>query len=170
MAAVDLRGTGTSSVPMDVFILRHARADFGSKGKDPPVSEQGEKELTHVLDLARSEFGFKPTLVVSSPILRAKNTADIVKKTMGGSSKIVIDKCLMPDTKPKEVVAFLDTLKKEDRVVLISHMPLVFELLYELIGGRGEVELLNGSIAAITFKGRAASGKGKLIWLVQPQV
>ena len=154
---------------MSVYILRHARADFGSKGEDPPVSEQGGKELKHVLGLAKAEFSFKPTLVVSSPILRARNTADIVKRTMGGSLKVLVDKCLMPDTKPREVVAFLDTLKKEERVVLISHMPLVFELLHDLIGGEGEVELLNGSIAAVEFKGRAASGKGKLVWLVQPR-
>jgi len=170
MTAVDLWARRTPAVSMDVYIVRHARADFGSKSEDPPVSERGKKELTRVLDLVRTEFGFKPTLIASSPILRAKNTADIIKKATGGTVRAVVDRCLMPDTEPKEVVAFLDTLKKEERVVLISHMPLVFELLYDLIGGRGEVELLNGSIAAIQFKGRAASGKGKLLWLVQPKV
>jgi len=48
-------------------------------------------------------------------------------------------------------------------------MPLIFELLYELIGGRGEVELLNGSIAEIEFRKRAQAGKGKLVWLIQPR-
>ena len=154
---------------MNVYILRHARADFGSKDQDPPVSKEGEKEMGGVLDLVKGSFGFKPTLVVSSPILRAKNTADIVKKRIGGGTKVVVDRCLMPESKPKDVLGFLRTLKKDEDVVLISHMPLIFELLYDLIGGRGEVELLNGSIAAIRFKGRAASGKGKLVWLVQPK-
>jgi phosphohistidine phosphatase len=154
---------------MHVYILRHARADFGSKVEDPPVSPEGEKQLRHVLELAQENFGFKPTLVVTSPILRARNTADIVKKKFGAGTKVVVDRCLMPEAKPGEVLDFLATLKKDENVVLVSHMPLIFELLYDLIGGRGEVELLNGSIAAVGFKGRAASGKGKLVWLVQPR-
>ena len=154
---------------MNVYILRHARADFRSKDEDPPVSEEGEKELVKVLDLARENLGFRPTLVVSSSVLRARDTADIVKKRLGGKLKKVVDRCLMPDSEPRDVVEFLGSLKRDESVVLVSHMPIIFELLYDLIGGRGEVELLNGSIAAVQFKGRAASGKGKLIWLVQPQ-
>jgi len=154
---------------MNVYILRHARAEFGSKSEDPPVSSEGEKQLLHVLDLATENYGFKPSLVVTSPILRARNTADIVKKRFGGGSKVVVDTCLMPESTPEEVLDFLATLKKDENVVLISHMPLIFELLYYLIGGRGEVELLNGSIAAVEFKGRASSGKGKLLWLIQPK-
>ena len=162
------RGAGSLS-HMNVYILRHARADFGSKIEDPPVSPEGEKQLTHVLELVKKEFGFKPTLVVTSPIRRARNTADIVKKKFGGGLRVVVDKCLMPESKLADVLALLSTLKKEENVVLVSHMPLIFELLYELIGGRGEVELLNGSIAAIEFRKRAQAGKGKLVWLIQPR-
>jgi len=154
---------------MNIYILRHAKADFGSKGEDPPVSELGEKQTTHVLDLARQNLGFDPSLVVTSPILRARQTADIVKKRVGKAVRVAIDDCLMPESKPRDVIDYLSKLKKDEDVVLISHMPLIFELLYDLIGGRGEVELLNGSIAAVEFKGRAASGKGKLTWLIQPE-
>ena len=154
---------------MNVYILRHAKADFGSKGEDPPVSEQGERQTVRVLDLARHDLGFDPSLVVTSPILRARQTAEIVKKRMGNSVKVVVDDCLMPESKPRDVLNYLSKLRKDEGVVLISHMPLIFELLYDLIGGRGDVELLNGSIAAVKFEGKAASGKGKLIWLIQPK-
>ena len=155
---------------MDVCILRHARADFRSYDEDLNVSEEGEREMVKVLDVAKKSMGFKPTLVVTSSILRAKDTAEIVRKRMGGGLKVVVDKCLMPDSSPGAVVDFLGTLKKDESVVLVSHMPIIIELLYELIGGRGEVELLNGSMATVQFKGKAAPGKGKLMWLIQPQV
>jgi len=154
---------------MNVYILRHAKADFGSKGEDPPVSEQGEKQTTHVLELARKNMGFDPSLVVTSPILRARQTADIVRKEVGSGVRVAVDDCLMPEAKPKEVLKYLSKLKKDEDVVLISHMPLIFELLYDLIGGRGEIELLNGSMAAVHFEGRASSHKGKLVWLIQPK-
>ena len=153
---------------MNVYILRHAKADFGSKNGDPPVSPEGEKQLLQVLELATENFGFKPTLVVTSPILRAKDTADILKKQIRGV-RVAVDECLMPDSKPRAVIDYLSGLKKERGVVLVSHMPLIFELLYDLVGGRGEVELLNGSIAAVEFRGAVGSGKGKLVWLAQPK-
>jgi len=154
---------------MNVYILRHARANFGSKVEDPPVSPEGREQPAHVLDLAKEGFGFEPTLVVTSPILRARDTAEILKKSFGGGLKVVVDKCLLPEAKTRDVFDFLSKLKKGEEVVLVSHMPLIFELLYELIGGRGEVELQNGSIAAVEFKGKAQPGKGKLVWLIQPR-
>ena len=154
--------------PLNVYILRHAKADFGSKGDDPPVSTEGEKELLGVLDLAKEHLGFRPTLAVSSPIQRARQPADLVRKKMGGDFRTMVDDCLNPDSQPAEVLKFLGAQKAKD-VVLISHMPLIFELLPELIGRRGEVELLNGSIAAVRFEGKAEAGKGKLVCLVQPE-
>ncbi len=153
---------------MNVYILRHAKADFSSKDEDPPVSEHGEKQATRVLDLAKKNFGFHPDVVVTSPILRARQTADIVKRSAENGVKVVVDDCLMPEARPSAVLEYLGGLKRDDSVVLISHMPLIFDLLHDLIGGEGEVELLNGSIAAVEFKGKAASGKGKLTWLIQP--
>jgi phosphohistidine phosphatase len=154
---------------MEVYIFRHARADFGSKNHDPPISKEGAAETRKVMDLARRNLGFEPTAIVSSPVLRAKQTAELAREQLGMKEEVVIDDCLYGDTEPAEVLKFLSRFKKEDRVVLVSHMPLIFELLYTLLGGRCEVELLNGSMAAVTFKGRTAEGKGKLTWLVQPQ-
>ncbi len=118
--------------------------------------------------MAKSSLKFDPNVVVTSPILRARQTADIVKRRFGNGLKVDVDDCLMPESRPAQVTKYLNGMKKDDRVVLISHMPLIFDLLHDLIGGEGEVELLNGSIAAIGFKGKAASGKGKLEWLIQP--
>jgi phosphohistidine phosphatase len=154
---------------MDVYIFRHARADFRTKDEDPPVSKEGEAEAIRVIELANQRFGFKPTAVVSSPVLRAKQTAELARKQLGMKST-VIDQCLLGDSEPAEVVKFLSKFRKEDKIVLVSHMPLIFELLYALVGGRGDVELLNASIAAVSFKGKAAEGKGKLTWLIQPGV
>lgn len=154
---------------MEVYIFRHAKADFSSKNHDPPVTEEGASEAERVIDLTNRSFGFEPTVIASSPVLRAKQTADLARRRLG-LKPVVVDGCLYGDAKPKEVLKFLSKLKKEDRVALVSHMPLIFELLHAMIGGRGEVELLNGSIAAVSFKGKAAEGKGKLMWLVQPGV
>jgi phosphohistidine phosphatase len=154
---------------MEVYIFRHALANFGSKDHDPPISAEGAADAEKVVELANQRFGFKPTAIVSSPLLRARQTAELARKKLG-LKETAVDERLYGDTKPEKVMKLLSEFEKEDRVALVSHMPLIFELLYAAIGGKGEVELLNGSIAAISFKGKAAAGKGKLVWLIQPGV
>lgn len=153
---------------MEVYIFRHAKADFTSKNHDPPVTAEGGREADRVMELASKSLGFRPTVIVSSPVLRAKQTAELARKRFG--KKPVVDECLYGDAEPKEVLKFLSKLRKDDRVVLVSHMPLLDELLHSMIGGQGEVELLNGSIAAVSFRGKALEGKGTLKWLLRPSV
>lgn len=155
---------------MKVYIFRHAMAAFGAKGHpdDPAVTKEGASETGRVVELARDKLGFKPNVIASSPLVRARQTAELAREILGSRTEVVVDGCLYGDRRPADVIAFLSKFKKTDRVALVSHMPLIFELLYDLIGGRAEIELLNGSIACVDFAGMASSGRGKLIWLVQP--
>jgi phosphohistidine phosphatase len=157
---------------MDIYIFRHAVADFGAKphDDDPHITKKSASDAAETIGIASKNFGFKPNVVVSSPLVRARETATITRKKLGIKSGVVVDECLHGDKKPADVFAFLTKFKKTDRLVLVSHMPLIFELLYDMIGGRAEVELLNGSIACVQFKGLASRGKGKLVWLVPPPV
>jgi phosphohistidine phosphatase len=155
---------------MKVYIFRHAMAAFGAKSHsdDPAVTKEGASDTGRVVELARDKLGFKPNVIASSPLVRAKQTAELAREILGSKTEVVVDGCLYGDRRPADVIAFLSKFKKTDRVALVSHMPLIFELLYDLIGGRAEIELLNGSIACVDFAGMASSGRGKLIWLVQP--
>jgi phosphohistidine phosphatase len=155
---------------MNVYIFRHAMADFGKKPHkdDPPLSKEGITDAHVVVKLATDNLGFRPNVIASSPLLRAKQTAEIASEDVGLKEGFTVDECLYGDRDPVEVIAFLAKLDKTDNVVLVSHMPLVSELLREMIGGRAEIEQRNGSIACIGFKGKAAKGKGTLVWLVQP--
>jgi phosphohistidine phosphatase len=156
---------------MQVYIFRHALADFksASMGGDPPITKEGAAEAERVIELAQS-MGFMPNALVTSPLVRAKQTAELTKAKLHSKPELVVDECLYGDRKPIDVLKFLGSYRKDDRVALISHMPLLAELLYSMIGGKVAVEQLNGSIAAVTFEDKALEGKGKLTWLVQPGV
>jgi phosphohistidine phosphatase len=153
-----------------VFIMRHAQADVTFKGGDPPISKHGAEETERLIELANQSLDFGPNVIVSSPLLRARQTAELATKKLRTEAEAIIDERLYGNGEPGGVVKLLSRYKKEDRVLLISHIPLIFELVYHFIGGRPELELRNGSIAAVEFKGKAADGKGKLVWLIQPGV
>jgi phosphohistidine phosphatase len=155
---------------MNVYIFRHGRADFGKKAgsDDPPLNSEGVADVTDVVSLCSSKFGLKPTAIASSPLARAQQTADLAKKALGFGREVLTQECLFGDRKPEEVYAFLSEFGKSDRIVLVSHMPLISELLLDLTGGHSEIELLNGSIANIAVEGKPGKGRGKLIWLIPP--
>lgn len=154
---------------MQLYILRHALADFRSApmGGDPPVTKEGLAETTNVIEVAK-QMGFKPSTLVSSPLIRAKQTAELAKRLSRLKKEVVVDECLYGDKKPGDVLKFLTSFDRKYRIAFVSHMPLLAELLYNLIGGHPAIEQLNGSIAAVSFDGKASEGRGKLIWLVQP--
>lgn len=152
---------------MQVYVLRHAKAESESNAGESAISYEGAAEANRAVELARHRFGFAPTSIVSSPVLRARQTAELVQKQFGLKS-VVIDQRLSPDSGPNDVLRLLSKFGREDRVVLVSHKPLLFDLLYSMLGEKGEVELPNGSIAAISFKAEAVAGAGKLEWLIQP--
>jgi phosphohistidine phosphatase len=153
---------------MEIYVYRHALADFGADHENPPLSKDGEKQAGEVTRHAR-EFGFKPTHIVSSPLIRAKQTAEIAKKNAGLESRIIEDECLYGGKKPSEVYEFLKGFKKTDRIVLVTHQPLIDHLIADLIKGeKANIQMVNGAIAGIEIKSKAGKGKGTLIWLAVP--
>jgi phosphohistidine phosphatase SixA len=153
---------------MHVYIFRHGLADFGKKGDDDPaLNDQGIIDVKNVVKLCRTYFGFSPDVIASSPLLRAKETAKLAKEALHLNSAVLVDESLYGDKKPKDVFEFLSKFKNNNKIALVSHMPLIFELLYELIGAKAEIDLLNGSIACVECS-KPACKKGKLLWLAPP--
>ena len=76
---------------MEIYVYRHALADF--KVEDPPLTEEGRKQVNEVTLHAKG-FGFQPTKICSSPLVRAKETAEMARKAVGLESSVVVDECL----------------------------------------------------------------------------
>lgn len=153
---------------MQIYVYRHALANFEQDPENPPLTSEGRKQVKQVSERA-SFVGFDPTSIVSSPLVRARETAEIVKETLGVKKEIVVDDCLYGGKKPAEVYAFLKRFKKNERIALVSHQPLIDHLIADLIKGNGaRIQMLNGSIAGIETK-KPAKGSGTLLWLAPPK-
>ncbi|MGI0079101.1 MAG: SixA phosphatase family protein [Nitrososphaerales archaeon] len=158
---------------MKIYIFRHALADFSRPAPDskhpenPPLTREGRAQVKQVTSLAR-EFGFKPNLIVSSPLVRAKETAEITKETIGLKSPVVVDECLFGEKNPEQVYQFLRKRRKSDQIVLVSHQPLIDKLTSGLLGGKASIRFINGAIACIEIDSKPARGKGHLSWLLPP--
>jgi len=118
---------------MKLWVLRHGEAvPYGS-------CPDSERELTahgrqEVLSSAARLIGQPLTAIYASPYLRAQQTAQIVREALGFEPEIRTVEWLTPESDPDKVA---DQLVSVSNVLLVSHNPLVGNLLSYLQHGAG---------------------------------
>ena len=122
---------------MIVYVMRHGDALLRAKtGADRPLSETGKREANSMVQyLVNAGLG----RIMASPYLRAQQTAEIVESGLKQSgvslTRETLD-CITPNNTPMQVIAQLGPqLKQIDRLLLVSHQPLVGSLISLLIEG-----------------------------------
>ena len=115
---------------MKLWILRHGEAE-------PHARRDAERELTahgreQVLHSAARLIGQPLDSILVSPYVRAQQTAELVRKTLGFTSGLVTVPWLTPESEPKYA---LGKLPDTGNVLLVSHQPFVGELISLLLHG-----------------------------------
>ncbi|MGA2253302.1 MAG: histidine phosphatase family protein [Thermoguttaceae bacterium] len=161
---------------MDLFIIRHA---WAAQRDDSAYSDDSLRPLT---DEGRSRFarmvgalvirGLTPQLILTSPMLRCVQTAEILATALGKKSKVLQEKELLPGTDPKHLLAATEEHAGGlDQVAWVGHAPDVGYLVAALIGlDNGWLDLKKGAIAALGFPGSPELGRGELRWLVTAKI
>lgn len=156
---------------MRIFIVRHAIAeDFSKSGRDEDreLSPAGRKKMK-VAAAGFAGLGMGIDRVFTSPLIRARQTAEILARELKYKGAPEETEILAPGHSPEEVCAFLRTLKSVESVALTGHEPNCSQLVSYLLSGPGEVavEFKKGAICLIESS-RPQRGTGILIWHLSP--
>jgi phosphohistidine phosphatase len=100
---------------MRVVIVRHAEAAPGNPDELRPLTQEGRAQARRLGDRLRAD-GIVPDAVVSSPLLRARETAAAM-----GFGEPAVDDRLAPGALPEDVRAV--ALERGETVVVIGHQP-----------------------------------------------
>jgi phosphohistidine phosphatase len=161
---------------MNLYILRHGLAvDPGTPGypkdSERPLIPKGESKLRKIAK-AMQELGISLDLIISSPYVRARQTADIVAKAYGARGSLELSEELTPGGSPRQLIESLAHRKPEPReVLLVGHEPYLSELISLLISGDTSLSITmkKGGLCRLTADplefGRCAS----LDWLLTPK-
>ena len=152
---------------MRVTVIRH-----GEAGEDAPRDELRSLTLRGRAAVARvgrtlRRRGGDFTLIVSSPFVRALQTAEIIASHVGYDGRLVVDEALVPDGRVSRVVALLSSLSGEDSIALVAHEPILSTLAGELLGRECFPSLRKGEALRL----RLPEGPGhpaELRWRVDP--
>ena len=155
---------------MELYLLRHAHAGdpAGWDGPDErrPLSDKGEKQADR-LGRFLAGIGFAPDAIITSPKVRAAQTADIVARHLG--VPVVVDSRLTGDLDVGAVDAILRDAGDPVRPVLVGHDP-DFTDLVETLTGSSAVTMRKGSFVRIDVPRPLKPSGGTLRWLVPPDL
>jgi phosphohistidine phosphatase len=156
--------------PVSLHLLRHADAGDPEKwqGDDAarPLSEKGMRQAERLGEhLAR--VGFEPDAILSSPMVRALQTAEIVGRALGVS--VTADDRLAGSLDPGSVDGLLRDAGSPRRPVLVGHDPDFSELLAELTGAP-DLTMKKGALARVDLGDGIRPGGGVLRWLLPPDL
>ena len=120
---------------MEIFLLRHGKAEERSynirSDSKRKLTEAGKREITFVAKGIRNlniDFDF----VISSPLVRAKQTAEIILKYVN-STKLLIWNELKPEIDVEKTIKKLATISPSSSVLLIGHEPHLTTLIGTII-------------------------------------
>lgn len=159
---------------MELYLLRHGIAEEGRPGQrdaERALVPEGEKKLREVLHVA-CEAGVSPTLILSSPFKRARQTAEIAATVLRVKEKIVESETLIPFGKPEEVWNEIRTHRKEEALLLASHEPLTGQLAgFLLHTPELKIDVKKGALIRIDVDHfGVAPPHGVLRWMITPRI
>jgi phosphohistidine phosphatase len=136
-----------------------------------PLTPEG-KQKTREIASGLVRAGFELDWIVSSPFVRAVETAEIVGEALGSKPPLDFCDALCPGGEPEALITFLAKHSNRRRVLVVGHEPDVGELAARLIGaGRNaNMPFKKGGCCLITFSVFPPKSPGRLEWWLPPRV
>lgn len=162
----------------EIYLMRHGIAadrDPGGSSDDGkrPLTLEGKLKLRGMAK-GLDRLGVEWDWVITSPLLRAIETADVVTEEMGLDPPREICSALTPDDgSPQKLFSCFAQHPERTRVLLVGHSPSLGELASELLGGGHEANLVfkKGGCCLITYDGfPSAKAPGRLEWWLTPRL
>ena len=161
---------------MRVVVIRHAiaedRDDFAKTGRDDaerPLTKEGRRKMRAAAAGLRTLVK-RIDVLATSPLVRARQTAEIVREAYGGELETAEVPALEPAKPVNAVLHWLQGQPAEATVGLVGHEPQLGMLVSWLLTGeqRAFVELRKGSASLLEFDGEVKAGGAKLAWMLKP--
>jgi phosphohistidine phosphatase len=156
---------------MRLYFLRHGLAgDSGEwKGDDSarPLTEEGIAKMKRSAETC-ARMGLAFDFILTSPLTRAFQTAEIVARQLKMQDRLVKDQRLGSGFGIKSLAEILAEHSKDESLMLVGHEPGMSETVSHLIGG-GRIEFKKGALACVDLVS-PNSLRGELVWLIPPKV
>jgi phosphohistidine phosphatase len=157
---------------METYLIRHGiAADTSPDGSDRlrPLTAEGVAKLREEaagLDRLEVRLG----LILTSPLVRARQTADVLARHLEAKPSVVVSSSLAPSGSPADVLAELRKHQDSGPIALVGHEPSIGSLAARWLGASAPVAFKKGAVCRIDFEASIRDGGGTLRWFATPKM
>jgi phosphohistidine phosphatase len=157
-----------------LYIVRHAYAGQHGDPRYPddslrPLTKRGVKQFRKVVKKLH-RIGFAPEVLATSPLIRCKQTADVICERVFPPPEFVELDALQPGSELDTLIAWTNARGAES-TAWVGHAPDVDHLAAALLGMDGRaISFSKGAVAAIRFDEHVALGEGGIRWFAGPKL
>ena len=160
---------------MRVVLFRHGPAGKADPQRWPndtlrPLTSHGEVQTAKAV-LGVAELEPRIVRVISSPLLRARASAQLLLEALALDSRVALCDALAPGGSASEVFTALPDVREDEAVALVGHEPDLGKLAGTMLfGAPAHIAIKKAGACALEFEGRASAGSGRLLWFLPPRV
>ena len=161
---------------MKLYLIRHSNAiEPGTPEYDDdslrPLTEKGRDKMKEIAS-ALKNLEVKPDLIVSSPFVRARQTAEILVKVLKYKQELMFSEALIPMGSADDIIGEINEKYHVDELVLVGHEPCFSVLIGTLIAGNPELalDLKKGGVCCLSSDDQRTDRKAVLEWHLTPKI
>ena len=162
---------------MNLYIIRHAIAvDEGTAGyesdSERPLTDKGRKKMRQIAKGLRN-LGVEFDLILSSPYVRARETAEILAEVFKMKKNITFTENLIPMANPELLIGEINQTYSVGSIAVVGHEPHLSTLIGILIAENAKIDLTlkKGGVCYITADDLHHSDhRATLEWLLTPGI
>jgi phosphohistidine phosphatase len=162
-----------TSSAYELYILRHGAAVTRGVSEDSkrPLTPVGKRKMEEIASGLR-RLGVDPDWIVSSPLERAVETAEIVAESLPAKVPLEFSDALRPGGSAEALISLLAKHSSRRRVLVVGHEPDLGQMAGRLIGAGRSAHLAfkKGGCCLITFREFPPQSPGELVWWLTPRV
>lgn len=158
-----------------IYLIRHAKSSWknypGIEDFDRPLNERGEKEAVWTAKRLK-QSGAHPEILISSPAVRARSTAQVIAKHIKYPPKKIIFEPAIYESGLREIVNIIKNIdEKYSRAAIFGHNPSMSSVL-NYLSSRELGEMPTAAMACLEFEvdtwQKMARKKGKVVFFESP--
>jgi phosphohistidine phosphatase len=157
-----------------IYLVRHGVAESFSTtlaDEERRLTPAGRDALARVA-VGLSRLDVVPGVILASPLVRAIETAEILRRPLAGGAAVQLCSALAPGNPLSAIFDLLTEHMHEEQIVLVGHEPTMGELASCLLTGSPGLAPLRfkpGAVAAIDFPSAAPETCGSLRWFLRAE-
>ena len=160
---------------MNLYIVRHAIAvqrgdpNYQDDDSQRPLTDAGRKKMKKIVK-GLAQLGTEFDVILSSPYVRARDTAKILAKEFGMKGDLSFSDNLIPPGNFENLINEIHEKYDVNNLALVGHEPMLSTLISWLTTGNTDMKLMlkKGGVAYLTADNLYQDGRATLHWLLTP--